>query len=415
MIMKRILLLTSIFCMLAGLVQAANVSGTVTNATTGLPASGQIILIRDSLGTYIDSLFTNASGFYIDSLPSSMTARTLTISATACGTVYTANRFFNGFSNIVYNFSICIPTKTLHGNVLLDSLTNNGPGIVYLILKQYDTVLLDTTLTVIDSISTAPTGGAFTKTYPTMPSGTLLLKAALKPSHMYYSISPPTYYGSAIVWSNAAQLSAANFNSSTATDITMVKAVNPGGPGFIGGTVLVGANKSTAVGDPLGDRIILLTNSVGKPVAFTYTNVSGLFQFTNLAYGTYKLFGDAWGKTNPALTVTITSVRPGISNVLFEENNKTFKGTIFLGVGNTSLNSVSIYPNPATDQIHFNGLSAIAGSKTVELSDIRGAIIIRKTIEQGASPLIPTAALAPGMYLLRLRTSEGTASFKIVK
>ena len=417
MIMKRILLLTSICCMLTGVVQAASVSGTVTNATTGLPASGVAVLVTDSLKSFTDSVITNSAGFYLDSLPTPMSARTLIISTTACGVLHSANRFFNGVTSITQNFTVCVPaiTFTLHGSVLLDSLPNNGPGTVYLIRKQYDSLLLDTTLTVIDSMSTAPTGGAFTKTYTAIPPGTLLLKAALHPSHPYYSVSLPTYYGAALVWSLATPLSTTNFSSSTVTNITMMKGVNPGGPGFIGGSVLVGANKTTAVGDPLADRILILTTSAGKPVAYTYSNVSGLFQFTNLAYGTYKIFGDAWGKTNPALTVTITAVRPSISNVLFEENNKTFRGTLTLGIGNSSLDGVSIYPNPATDHIQFNGLTAIGGSKTVILSDITGAVITRRTIEQGESPVISTAALSAGMYMLRLQTTGGSASFKIVK
>jgi hypothetical protein len=196
----------------------------------------------------------------------------------------------------------------------------------------------------------------------------------------------------------------------------MAAGTNPGGPGFIGGSVLVGANKSTAVGDPLS-RILLLTTMSGQPVAYTYSDASGHFQFSGIALGTYQIFGDAWGKTNPALTVTLSAAKPSVSDVVFEENNKTFKGHIGnLNAGTTiALNAVAAYPNPVTDHVQLSGLNAISGSKTVVLTDITGAVIARQTVEYGSPASISTGTLAAGIYMLQLQTSEGSASFKIVK
>jgi hypothetical protein len=196
----------------------------------------------------------------------------------------------------------------------------------------------------------------------------------------------------------------------------MTAGTNPGGPGVIGGSVLVGANKSTAVGDPLSSRLLLLTDNAGLPVAYTYSDASGQFQFPNLAYGTYKIFGDAWGKTNPALTVTISAAKPSITDVVFEENNKTFKGHIGgLNVSGAALSGVAVYPNPVTDHVQFSGLSSIGGAKTIVLSDVTGAVVSRLVVEQNGNASISTAALPAGIYMLQLQTTEGSASYKIVK
>ena len=75
------------------------------------------------------------------------------------------------------------------------------------------------------------------------------------------------------------------------TNISLIAGTNPGGPGFIGDSVLLGANKSAAVGDALDGRMLLLATSSGQAVAYTSSNASGQFSFPNLAYGTYDFRG----------------------------------------------------------------------------------------------------------------------------
>jgi hypothetical protein len=276
------------------------------------------------------------------------------------------------------------------------------------------------TLTAIDSTTTGSSGGGYSFSYSSIPYqisyGSLLLKAMLLPSHPSYASFLPTYRTSSLNWSAATALTAANFAPATSTNINMIAGTNPGGPGFIGGSVLVGANKSTGVGDPLSSRLLLLTDNAGQGIAYTYSDASGQFQFPSLAYGTYKIFGDAWGKTNPALTVTISAANPTINNVVFEENDKTVKGSVGgLGHVPTPRIGVTNNPNPVTDYVQVNGLNSIGGAKTIVLSDVTGAVITRQTVEQNGVFSISTAALPAGVYLMQLHTTEGSASYKIVK
>ncbi len=411
--MKRISLLTLLCCLLAGLAGAVTISGTVTMGAPGIPVVSQKVYVIDSFNTYRDSTVTDINGQYSFTLPTGISNPSwYYLNAPACGLANIKMATYTG-SNMTTNFNIsCLSYPTWQGAVTLGGV-NTSQAMVYLIRKQYNPTLMDTTLTAIDSVVTNSTGH-YAKRYASIPSGTLLLKAALLPAHSSYLSYLPTYDTISTTWSGARALTPGTFSNST---IAMIAGVNPGGPGFIGGSVLVGANKGTAVGDPLSQRILLLTNNAGQPVGYTYSSATGAFQFPNLAYGTYRINGDAWGKTNPQLTVTISPSKPSVSDVVFEENNKTFKGHIgSLSISTSAkLNAVTVYPNPVTDLVQFSGLDAISGSKTVVLSDVTGSVIARQIFEVGASTSMATANLAPGIYMLQVQSSEGTASFRIVK
>jgi hypothetical protein len=422
--MKQLSLIAIICCLLSASTKAATVGGTVTYTSTSAPVANQIMYISDSLRTFNLLDTTSATGTYSVTLPAGVSTGTVIhVTTAACGVMQLNSHTYTG-SSITSNFSICSSTAVnLNGTVSLGSSANNDLTVLYLIRKQYDLSLMDTTLVAIDSFYTSRTGGtySYSGTFSSTvigPNATLLLKAALDPSHASYSGYLPTYYTSSISWTGATALTSANFSPSVATNISMIAGTNPGGPGFVGGSVLLGANKSTAVGDPLSGRILILTKSTGQPVAYTYSDGTGQFQFSNLAYGSYKLFGDVMGKSNPALAFTISASQPGISNITFEENSNSFDGHIGnLSVNKTSaaLNAVSVYPNPVKDFVQLSGLTAISGDKRIVLTDLRGAILTEQSVPSGQNAHISLATLPAGLYLLQLQTEAGNASFRISK
>jgi hypothetical protein len=170
------------------------------------------------------------------------------------------------------------------------------------------------------------------------------------------------------------------------------------------------------VGDPLGNRILFLTTSSGKAVDYTYSDAGGNFKFTNLPLGTYKLFGDAGGKANPALTITLTNTTKSINDVVFEENSKKFEGhsgSLIAG-GAGTLPGVSIFPNPATDFVNVKGLGAINGNKAIVLSSVTG-VEISRSIVTGDVAHIATAALPAGIYILHVQTEAGNAFYRLIR
>jgi hypothetical protein len=239
----------------------------------------------------------------------------------------------------------------------------------------------------------------------------LLVKAALLSNSVNYPNFLPTYHDSSLNWNWATPASFLPWTN----DIHMLAGVNPGGPGFIGGYVIQGANKTTGPGDPLSNRLLLLTTAADVPVAYTYST-GGTFSFNNLAYGTYKLFGDKWGKTNPPLLITLSATNPGVNNVIFEENSTNFTGHIGPAGVNTigGAENIKIYPNPATDKINVTGMEKIKGSKSISLRSMNGSVLYNVTADESSFE-IPLNNVAAGIYVLEVRTNTEFKSFKVTK
>jgi hypothetical protein len=423
--MSQRLFLVMLLLLSGAAVKAATVSGIVVNAATCAPVAGQMVYARDSFHTWQDSAVTNSAGIYSIVIPPSAFSRSVDIlflSTSACGSTITRSTFYEAGVNSTCNFGICGNDSYIFGYI--------GPWVpgglharIWLIRRDITPVTLDTVLTAIDSTFT-PTnsngGYFFTRTCPS-PSATYLLKAALLPSDPRYSSYMPSYMDSALTWSGALSITGAAFTASGLPNpidynIYLKAGSNPGGPGFIGGSVLLGANKSTAVGDPLSSRILLLTTASGQAVGYTYSDPSGKFKFSNLPLGTYKLFGDAGGKANPALTVTLSNATQSISDIVFEENSKKFEGhssSLNVGAAGT-LADVSIFPNPATDVVNITGLGAIKGNKAVILSSLTGYEISRQVVA-GDAAHIAAAALPAGIYILQVQTEAGNAAYRFVR
>jgi hypothetical protein len=419
--MKQLFLAFIFCCLCAGASHAATVSGIVTSVATCGPLAGQKVFLRDSFYNNIDSAVTNSAGLYSITFPTSWaTGKAFLITVSTCSNVWNTPGHYTG-GNSVVNAYVCGMPKSLYGTVMLGSAASTGPSKVYLItVKRNYPTPGDTTLTAVDSNILNGTG-SFSFTRACAPNDTFLIKAMLLPGHASYSSYLPSY-DSSLVWSSARRYYGYNFVSTSGSgyNIYLFPGTNPGGPGFIGGSVLVGANKGSAVGDPLAGRLMILVNSLtGVPTGYTYSDAAGKFSFSGIPYGTYKLFGDAWGLYNIPSTVTISATKPTINNLVFEENyvSNTFKAGTPAVVGSVRgpLANANVYPNPVTSYVSISGISDIRGSKTVVLRNLMGAVISNQTFADGRPVDIATGTLPAGTYTLQLITDAGGASFKIVK
>jgi hypothetical protein len=80
------------------------------------------------------------------------------------------------------------------------------------------------------------------------------------------------------------------------------------------------------------------------------------------------------------------------------------------GVIETILPDVTIYPNPSKDWIKIDGLTELSD---VQIFDITGKLILQQ--EYQLDEMINIANLTAGMYILKIRNSQGMSSKKIIK
>ena len=74
--------------------------------------------------------------------------------------------------------------------------------------------------------------------------------------------------------------------------------------------------------------------------------------------------------------------------------------------------SVFVYPNPVTDKFQIKSVYRIS---SVTISGLSGNIILNQSGISDYSVSVDSKNLAPGLYLLKIETSNGTITRKLVK
>lgn len=395
-------------------------SGIVRNSS-GTPLSGKTVFVKADttinpklLPAFNLSDVTDTAGKYSVTLPASVVNGMYIMSSTVnCNSVLSTKTYQYKGNNINSDFTVCItPAPTITGQVTLGSGSTPASGAkVWLIRIVVDTVIGSITyykLTPTDSVI-ASAGGSYAFSHPGSGQD-MLVRAAYQSFSANYSKYAPTYYADTLTWPNASWLP----YTSTTPSIKMRQVNTPGGPGYVSGFVVVGAGKSTAVGDPLPNRLILLTDTTDKVYGHTVSLSDGTFSFSNLPYGTYKIFGDVLGKTSKPLIFTLSASNPQSKFITFQEKSRTFDPMMpALNITAATKTAVSVYPNPATDGISIEGLQADA---VIAIYDIAGRQVVPPTtLLHGRPHSINISTLPQGHYTVQLSNDTGTYSLKFVK
>lgn len=267
---------------------------------------------------------------------------------------------------------------------------------VYLITHDSTT----NTLSAVDSLSLSLTPGDSGFYVFTAPAGTYTTKAALNPSDPDYWNYLPTYYGDELMWSDAT-FSYVN-GSQYFWDIELIAGSNPGGPGFIGGNVFAGANKSSA---GIDHAQVILFDMNDNPIAYTYSDTEGAFAFDSLAYGTYKVHTEVLGLPTTPVIVTLDATTPAVTTVEVEvgENAVTTRidvasSLFFDKIGKS-------YPNPAHDRANLEVEIKQFVTLDLRLQNAVGQVVQTRqySLGQGTHQLkIDLQSLPTGIYFLRI-------------
>lgn len=284
--------------------------------------------------------------------------------------------------------------------------SNNQPldeGVVYLITHDAQTGLL----TAVDSMVVDSGNYYF---FGPVACGDYLIKAAAYPGSQYYNNHIPTYYGNSPFWAFAQTISIGQANIQVTSDVTLIAASNPGGPGFIGGLVSEGANK-TDPGDPVSGMQVNLFDLNGNAIAYTYTNADGEFGFENLAYGTYQVYVEQLGvQTIPA----IVTIGPDVSEV---DDVQIWASETLITTGINEFDfegAISgVYPNPVADNAAINFNLEAEVMVNINVVDLAGRTISTTTtsVANGENTLrISTDDLNEGYYFLNIQDVDGAFS-----
>lgn len=402
--MKQVILIALI--LLTGVnASAQSISGTVTDADTQMVVNRVVHIYTDSIGVpypYNDSTLTDNNGYYSFAMPQNIPVGVIfRVTTFNCGTPTVQNVAYP-YNNPNVHFNVCATNRYIRGDVYKGTLFNPASlAMVFLIRKHTDS--MNTIVQLADSTE-VDSNGFYIFTLPLNSADSYLVKAALLPAdtadYIYYI---PAYYNGVLRWSSASVL----HNGNHWIDITLPEGINMQGQGYVVGTV----------DNSLYKRILILTTDNDVPVAYRYSNTTGEFSFGGLDYGTYKLFGDALGKQNPALVFTLSANNPSISTIVFYESNVAFYGMLWaLSVEeHKEKPELTIYPNPVADYLHIKGMENIAGEKNISLYSINGTVVYNKSVEGNVEMLIPFAELTSGLYMLHIKSLAGEYHYKVMR
>lgn len=304
-------------------------------------------------------------------------------------------------------------------DILGQALTNlNAPlpnQRIYLI--KHDTVAQS--LTAVDS--TFSDGQGYFS-FSNIQDSILYVKAA--PDSALFPNDMPTYADTAIFYTGARAMSVANvpYNFTFSTRA----GGNPGGPGFVGGLISQGANKTNGPGDPvIGMRVFLLDSATNAVYGYTETDANGYFSFSNVLLTTFKIVPDQAGISTsnvPHVTLNLASYNQDSIEFLLQSTHLELKPeVVVVGLPVHPDFSWSVFPNPIaagrSAQVLKLDLPADEALQ-IRLLDIRG----RELWQQNETPFdkgqhiipLPTDELAEGIYFLELKVSGRRLSKKIL-
>jgi len=309
------------------------------------------------------------------------------------------------------------PVNGISGTVSNASGTPAGSAMVYLIDLINDSSGI--ILVAVDSTTTVQGTYSFTN----IPLGNYFVKAALLSSDPSYTSYLPSYFANstnslgALHWTNAATVSVPQ-TGMVSVSFNLVQGTNPGGPGFIGGFVSQGANKTAAEGDAISGVLVILLDENDNPVAYTLSNAQGEFEFDNIAFGTYTVYAEVPGIPTTPGTVTLSAEKPNTNQVRIEVNSSYIFTYVSSSTGFDNLSEVvfDVYPNPMRDEVTIISSTDEAGkSALVEIYDINGKSVLRENISLAGTNKINTSEISSGYYLIQIQTQTNTTTIRLVK
>jgi PKD repeat protein len=237
-----------------------------------------------------------------------------------------------------------------------------------------------------------------------VPEGSYYIYAMLTPDSPNFFGYMPSYYANSLTWQGATIITTGEPNAWYPINLVPSMYWSQGNASITGSISWGGTFKSG--GSPAANVEIVLFNSTGAPIAYTFSQSDGTFEFNNLPYGEYTLHAEMTGKITEAIVV-ILSENFSITNITFIVTGEAISALGSNDPATPKLVAGNPYPNPAGEMLYLDLNAPAPGTTVVDIIDLQGRIIRSESlIISGGSNRISmeTGELTKGMYLLRIST-----------
>ena len=370
-------------------------------ATSSPNCDGIYTLVASGGATYS---WSPATGLSCSSCATSAATISSTITYTVTGT----------------DVNSCMNTSnvTVNGNRISGQIGYVGVStdsfMVWLI--NYNPV--DSQIIALDSTVTCMYGSTPYYQFNNAPAGNYMVKAKLFGTVPGTSGYIPTYSLSSSVWNTAA--TAAHTTATDLLNIIMLSGTVPPGPGFIGGNVYSGAGRGTSGNVPAAGMLIYLKDGTGAVLTYTFTDTTGAYSFSSLAYGDYIIYPENYSYyTTPSAIITLSAANPTATGVNFKEHTTFGTITPFDITGIKTINSnagITIFPNPANTNLVIQWQDHPMGKANLVISDMLGREVYKTAININAvngQSQLNLASLKEGIYLITIKSDHIYFSSKL--
>lgn len=314
-------------------------------------------------------------------------------------------------SNIVQT----APLSAIIGNLTTSTGSPMPFTKVYLIVHDAG----NATLSAVDSTNTNAAGVfSFCQTGDSV----VLIKAA--PDSATYPSEMPTYADTSLIWSGANSISLTGISNTVVVNFSTKTGSNPGGPGFIGGLISMGANKKAGAPPIPGVQLFLFDLNLKTIIGQTRTAANGYFQFANIPDGTYTLIPDdiaIVGDLDSLPILTVNAQNPVQDSLKFEVNFGILELVVLNGIKFPGSNlEVKSFPNPFSGSISIAIELPNSEIVSMKLYDAMGREVIdlgKQQFDSGRSLFEIDGQkldLKPGVFFLKLEANGNNLTQKLL-
>jgi len=405
-------------CGTTSVIHAVAVTSTVSAGTISGPTTvvaGSNITLTDGVtgGSWTSSNTAVATVGVSTGIVHGVAAGTATITYTVTGC--------GGTATATYGVTVTTPPpfNIISGNVLFTGGAVDSAGSIKIWLITYNPSTL--LLQAVDSMTTFSGGtSAYYQFTTSAVTDSYRVKAAYFPTTFSSTGYIPTYYGSFYYWHDATAFYHINPTTDGGRDITMAYGTVTAGPGFIGGSIVTGANKGTSTYAPAVNMLVYLKNAAGSVIQQTYTDATGAYSFGTLPVGTYSVHPEALNYiTTEYSSINLTSTSDSFKHANFGQH--TISKTILpatTGVQNIGslVSSVNAFPNPTTGKLNIQWAETTNEKAVISIMDVTGREVYTSTLNmtQGTgTSQIDLSGLNSGTYLISVKSATISYNNKI--